>query len=173
MNDQTFLILFRLLHIGFGIVWAGSVLHITLFVIPAVKRSGHDGTMFWLQLSKPGYSVFMTIAAFISILSGFILLWKLSDHFERIWFTTLYAKIMSAGIVTSVIAFLIGIIVNGPATGRINRISTAILKSGNSPTDEQLQQLRTLQKRVFSATAIIAILLIIAVISMSIFRWVS
>ena len=168
MNDQTFLILFRLLHIGFGIIWAGSVFYIVSFVIPAVNRSGSEGIKFWLQLGRSGYAAFIRISAIISIVSGFLLLWKLSNHFERIWFTTLYAKIMSAGIITSIIAFLIDIIVNGPATARSNKIS-----ANQSATREQLQELNTLQKRIFSATTIIAVLLGVAIISMSIFRWVS
>jgi len=172
MGDQNFVILFRLLHIGFGIVWAGSILYITLFVFPAVKKSGQEGTRFWLQLSQTGYPIFMMLSAIISILSGFLLLWKLSNHFERIWFTTLYAKIMCAGIVTSVIAFLIGIIINRPAAIRISRINAATTKSGTL-TDEQMLELMTLQKKVFSATIIIAVLLVITIISMSIFRWVS
>src|SRR5215813_1980617 len=57
MNDQTFIILFRLLHIGFSIVWAGSVLYIVLFIIPAVKKSGADETRVWLQLNKTVYPV--------------------------------------------------------------------------------------------------------------------
>ena len=168
MNDQTFLILFRLLHIGFGIIWAGSVFYMVLFVIPTVKRSGSEGTTFWLQLGKSGYAVFIRVSAIISIVSGFMLLWKLSNHFERIWFTTLYAKIMIAGIVTSIIAFLIDSTINGPATARINKIS-----ANHSATHEHLQELNTLQKRVFSATILIAVLLGVAIISMSIFRWVS
>jgi len=172
MNDQTFIILFRLLHIGFGIVWAGSILYITLFVIPAVKKSGQEGTRFWLQLSKTGYPILLMMSALISILSGFLLLWKLSNHFERVWFTTLYAKILCAGIVTSIIAFLIGIIVNRQAAIRISRINAAVTKSG-SITAEQMRELITLQKKVFSAIIIIAVLLIVTIISMSIFRWVS
>lgn len=172
MNDQTFIILFRLLHIGFGIVWAGSILYITFFVMPAVKKSGQEGTKFWLQLSKTGYPIFIMLSALISILSGILLLWKLSNHFERVWFTTLYAKILCAGIVTSIIAFLIGIIINQPAAIRIGRINAAITKSG-SITSEQMRELITLQKKIFSATIIIAVLLVITIISMSIIRWVS
>jgi uncharacterized membrane protein len=173
MNDQTFLILFRLLHIGFGIVWTGGVLYIVFFIMPAVKKSGLEGTRFWLQLNRTGYPLFITMAALISIISGFMLLWKLSNHFERIWFMTLYAKIMCAGIITSIIAFIIDIIVIRTTTIRLNRLGTAIVNSGQPHNSEQLQELKTLQKRVFSATLLIAVLLIITIISMSIFRWVS
>jgi uncharacterized membrane protein len=173
MNDQTYLILFRLLHIACGVFWAGSVFYFTFFIIPAVKKPGPGGTTFLQQPGGTGFPKIIVLTAAITILSGVMLLWKLSNHFERIWFTTLYAKILSAGMVTSTIAFLVDVAVRRPASNRINRISAAIDKSGGAPTTEQLNELAALRKKIFTATKIIAVLLIITIISMSIFRYVS
>ena len=173
MNDQTYLILFRLLHIACGVFWAGSVFYFTFFIIPAVKKSGPAGTTFLQQLGRTGFPTVIVLTAVITIISGIMLLWKLSNHFERIWFTTLYAKILSVGMITSTIAFLVGFTVNRPASNRVNRISAAIDKSGAAPTTEQLNELMALRKKIFMGTQIIAVLLIITIISMSIFRYVS
>jgi hypothetical protein len=74
---------------------------------------------------------------------------------------------------TAIIAFIIGFTINRPAAGRMNRISTAIAKAGGPPTAEQMQELMALRKKLFTATNYIAILLVITVIAMSIFRYVS
>jgi hypothetical protein len=43
MSDQTYLLILRLLHIGCGISWAGTVIFVAFFIDPAVKSSGPDG----------------------------------------------------------------------------------------------------------------------------------
>lgn len=173
MNDQTFLIIFRLLHIGCGVFWAGSVIHFAYFVIPAVKKSGSEGTKYIQQLGRTGFPIAMVLSSVITIVAGVLLLWKLSNHFEKIWFTTLYAKILSVGMVTSIIAFLIGFTVNRPAADRVNRISAEIAKTGNPPSTDQMNELMALRDRIFKGTKVVAVLLIITIISMSIFRYVS
>src|SRR3954471_21083953 len=52
MSDQTYLLILRLLHIGCGITWAGTVIFVAFFLDPAVKSVGPDGTRFMQQLVK-------------------------------------------------------------------------------------------------------------------------
>ncbi|HET6993800.1 MAG TPA: hypothetical protein VFI06_02405, partial [Chitinophagaceae bacterium] len=87
MNETTYIIIFRLLHIICGVFWAGSVFYMTLFVIPAIKNSDSEGTKFIQQLAKTGYPVAAAITGIVTIISGLFLIWKFSNGFERIWFT--------------------------------------------------------------------------------------
>jgi uncharacterized membrane protein len=172
MSDQTYLLILRILHIGFGIFWAGSVFSFVLFIAKAVKASGPDGGKFMQQLGKTGYPIAVMITAIISILAGILLIAKLSAGFEPVWFSTAYAKVVTTGGVLAIIAFIIGFTINRPAAARIMAISNAIAKAGGPPTPGQIQELTNLRNRLFTGSNIIAVLLLFAVIAMSIFRYV-
>lgn len=173
MNDQTYMLILRILHVGFGIFWAGSVFYFTLFLIPALKSSGPEGMKFMQALGKTGYPTFLMIASVTSITAGILLIAKISGGFRPEWFSSLYAQIVTSGGVIAIIAFLIGISMNRPAAARIGRISETIAKQGTPPTPAQMAELGKMRQRIFNGTKYIAILLAISVITMSIFRYVS
>jgi hypothetical protein len=80
--------------------------------------------------------------------------------------------VLTAGAGLAFIAFIIGFTVNRPTAIRINKIGDAVARSAAPPTTEQVNELMILRKRMFTATNYIAILLTLAVISMSICRYV-
>lgn len=172
MSDQTYLLILRILHISCGVFWAGSVFSFVLFIAKAVKASGPEGGRFMQQLGKTGYPIAVMVAAIITILAGVLLIAKLSSGFQAAWFTTLYAQVLTAGGVLAIIAFIIGFTVNRPAAARINAIGDAIAKAGGPPTAEQIQELSSLRKKLFTGSNIIAVLLAVVVLAMSIFRYV-
>ena len=173
MSDQMYLLIFRLLHIVCGVFWAGSVFYTALFIIPAAKASGPEGTKFMQQLGKTKYPIFIMIAAIITIFAGLMIMWKLSGGFEPAWFSAPYAQVLSTGSILAIIAFIIGFTVNRPAAIRMEKIGKAVEQAGVAPTAEQMKELMMLRNRLFKATNFIAVLLAITVISMSIFRYVS
>ena len=172
MDDQKIILFLRLLHITFGVFWAGSVLNFALFVAPAIKASGPEGGKFMQQLGKTNYPIVIMVSAMITILSGILLIWKLSGGFEPAWFRSSYARVLTAGSGLAFIAFIIDFTVNRSTAIRINKIGDAVARSAASPTNEQVNELMALRKRMFTATNYIAILLTLAVISMSICRYV-
>jgi uncharacterized membrane protein len=172
MSDQTYMLILRILHIGLGVFWAGSVFSFALFITKAVKASGPEGGKFMQQLGKTGYPIAVMVAAIISILAGVLLIAKLSSGFHATWFTTPYAMVLTTGGVLAIIAFIIGFTVNRPAAARINALGSEIAKAGGPPTAEQLQQLASLRKKLFIGTNVIALLLGLVVLAMSIFRYV-
>lgn len=173
MSDQTYLLILRLLHIVFGVFWAGSAIYFALFIIPAVKASGPEGAKFMQQLSKTGFPIVIMISALITIIAGILLIWKLSGGFQSAWFSTSYAMVLTTGGGLAIISFLIGFTVNRPAANRLLKIGQTIAQQGAPPTAEQMQQLTAIRKRLFTASNIIAGLLILVVIAMSIFRYIS
>lgn len=173
MNDQIYMLVLRLLHICFGIFWAGSILYFALFIIPALKASGPEGVKFMQNLGKTGYPVAVMFSAIISIVAGILLIGKLSGGFQVEWFSSWYARILTCGGGVAIIAFIIGFTVNRPAASQINKISQAVAKQGSPPSAEQMEKLMALRKRIFTGTNYIAVLIAIVVITMSIFRYVS
>ena len=172
MSDLTYILILRVLHIGFGIFWAGSAIFFALYLMPSLKATGPEGVKFMQALGKSGYPIAAMISAVITIVAGFLLIWKLSAGFEPIWFKSWYARVLTSGATIALIAFIIGFSINRPSAARINKISTAIAAQGTGPTPEQMKELMSLRKKIFTATNYIAILLAVAIISMSIFRYV-
>jgi len=173
MNDQTYIIILRILHIGFGVFWAGTVIFFAFFLAPAIKATGPEGGKVIQQLGKSKYPIVIMIAALITITAGILLIGKLSNGFQSSWFTTTYSKVLTTGGALSIIAFILGFTINRPVAARINKIGNDIAKAGGPPTNEQMQQLMRLRKKLFTTTNYIAALLILTVIAMSIFRYVS
>ena len=172
MSDQTYIIILRLLHIGFGLFWAGSVLFFALFLMPSLKVAGPDGAKFMQALGRSGYPIAAMISAIITILSGFLLIWKLSAGFNAMWFQSWYARVLTTGASMAFIAFIIGFTINRPAATKMNKISMAITKQGTPPTPDQLNEMMALRKKIFTGTNYIAILLVLAIAGMSVFRYV-
>jgi hypothetical protein len=172
MSDQTYIVILRLLHIGFGLFWAGSALFFAMFLMPSLKASGPDGVKFMQALGRSGYPIAAMISAIITIISGFLLIWKLSAGFDPIWFKSWYARVLTTGASMAVIAFIIGFTVNRPCAAKMNKISMAISQQGTPPTPDQLNEIMALRKKLFMGTNYIALLLVIAVAGMSVFRYV-
>jgi uncharacterized membrane protein len=173
MDDQKIILILRLLHITFGVFWVGSVLNFALFVRPAIIAAGPAGSQFMQQFGKTSYPVVIVVSALITIITGLLLIWKLSNGFYSAWLHTTSAKVLTAGSGLAIVAFIIGFTVNRPTATRINKISEVIARSGAPPTNEQVNELLALRNRIFTATNYMAILLTLTVISMAIFRYVS
>jgi len=173
MNDQTYLLILRLLHIGCGISWAGTVIFVAFFLDPAVKAAGPDGVKFMQELAKTNrFPIVIMILAMITVLAGVLLIWKVSGGLEAVWLSTTNGQVLTAGGVLAIIAFLIGFSINRPVSFKMAKIGQAIASAGGPPTPAQLQELAMLAKRLSTASRIIAFLLIFAIVGMSIFRYI-
>ena len=172
MSDQTYIIILRLLHISFGMFWAGSALFFSLYLIPSLKAAGPDGAKFMQAFGRSGYPIAAMISAIITILSGFLLIWKLSGGFQAVWFHSWYARVLTTGASMAFVAFIVGFTINRPCAAKMNKIGVAIAKQGTPPTPEQLNEIMALRKKLFAGANIIAILLALAVAGMSVFRYV-
>ena len=172
MNDQTYLLILRLLHIGCGIFWAGAAIYIAFFIDPAVHAMGADGTRFMQQLARTNrFPIVILLSALITVVAGALLIWKLSGGLQSQWLSTRYGTVLTGGAVLAIVAFLIGFSINRPAGIRMAKIGKAVAAAGGPPTSAQIQELQMLGKRISVAGRIIAILLIFAVIGMSVFRY--
>jgi len=172
MSDLTYLIILRLIHIVCGIFWAGATIYLAVFIIPAVKASGAEGSKFMQQLSRTNrLPLVMMLAATLTVLAGILLIWKLSNGFESGFMGSEHGIVLSTGATFAIIAYLIGLTVNRPTVDKIAILGKAIAAQGAPPSTEQMQQLQILRKRLFTATNIVASLLAITVIAMSIVRY--
>ncbi len=169
---MEYLILLRLVHVVSAIFWAGSVMYLALFILPAVRALGPDGGKFMQQLSNTNkMPTVMTIAGTLTVLAGLLLIERLSGGFEGAWFGTPHGIVISTGATLAIIAYCIGIFVNRPTVEGIAAIGKATAEKGGPPSPEQMAELQKLRAKLFSAINMTAYLVLGAAIAMSIARY--
>jgi hypothetical protein len=173
MSQQTYVIVLLMLHICTGVFWAGATIYLAAFIAPAVKASGAEGTKFMQQLAKTNkLPVVMTLFATVNVICGILLLWKLSDGFQNHdWMVSRRGMILSMGGGLAIIAYLEGLLITRPTVLKVNKLGQAIAAAGGPPSPEQMQQLMAYRKKIFTANNVVAVLLAIAVIAMSVVKY--
>jgi uncharacterized membrane protein len=162
------LFVLRLLHIFSGVFWAGAVIYMASFVIPASADAGPAGGQFMQKLMARKVPVWMMVASIVNVLAGFRLMWILSG-FRGSWFTSPDGMSLTIGGAAAIIAIIYGMSVLRPASFRMAKLAQAI--GNNPPTPEQAAEAGALRKKLATGNKNVAILLSIAVICMSIAKY--
>jgi hypothetical protein len=161
----------RLLHIGTGVIWAGTAISFARFVEPTVNEIGQGGQAFMQTLERRGFSRFMTVVSVTGILSGAYLYWRVSGGLQAAWITSGFGLTLTVGALAAIVAFVFGPIFYIPAAKRIREISGSIGPTG--PTPEQRAELSAITQRLSRVGVWSAILLVIATLCMAGARYVS
>lgn len=151
------ILILRLLHIGTGVFWAGSLIYLAAFISPAVNAMGQEGGKFMQQLSRTNkLPVWMTAISFLNILTGVRLLWINIERGGTAWLTGHEGASFALGGLLGLGAFMIGMMVNRPAVSRMAEIGEAVAKAGGPPTPEQAQQLAFLRAKMQKGIRLVA-----------------
>jgi uncharacterized membrane protein len=169
---MEYLILLRLIHIVSAVFWAGAIMYLAWFIIPAVKALGPDGGKFMQQLSRTNkLPIVMLVAGAFTVVGGLLLINELSSGFQMQWFGTPHGIVISIGGTFAIIAYVLGLTINLPAVNRMAAIGKAAAASGAPPSAEQMQELQKLRNKMFATTNVMAGMVFIAAICMSIVRY--
>ncbi|MDB4913329.1 MAG: hypothetical protein JWM95_973 [Gemmatimonadetes bacterium] len=173
MSHST-LVLFRLIHIVVGVFWAGSIIFLAAFVLPAVTKAGPGGSSVMQQLmTVRKLPVYLMASVFITILSGIGLYWYDSAGFtSKVWLASPQARILGIGAILGIIVAIIGGTVNSPTAARLAKLGAQVQAAGGPPTSEQAAELQRLRNRLTSAVNIAAVMLIVIVACMAVARYI-
>jgi hypothetical protein len=160
----------RLLHIGAGVIWAGTAISFARFVEPTVTEIGASGQAFMQSLERRGFTRFVASVAVVGILAGFYLYWRVSGGLQQEWLKSGFGIVITAGSISALIAFALGPIFYIPAGNRIREISKAAGPSG--PTPGQRAELEALGRRLAAIGRWSALLLVFTVLCMAGARYV-
>ena len=172
MDNYYVLLIFRLLHICSGVFWAGTVLFMAIYIMPAANSLGADGGKFIQAVS--GTRRFPTVMAWvatINIIAGLALFDHFSEHFSADFISSNHGIIMSFGGLCAIAAMTIGMSVNKPTVNKVAALGKAIAQSGMPPTPEQQQQLGAMRKKLSWGLKLQAVLLGATVVAMSIMKY--
>jgi hypothetical protein len=163
---QIYLLVLRIIHIGFGVFWAGSGIFTAWFLAPAVKAAGPDGGKVMGKLSTATrWPIAISAASGLTVLSGILLY---VDQWADASKTPAGIGFAIGGFF-GLIAAIIGGAVLGRTSGQIVRLAQEIQASaGGPPPPEKLAEMGALQARMERFSNIGAIILTITVIMMAI-----
>jgi uncharacterized membrane protein len=168
-----FLLTLRIIHIACGVFWAGSILFLTFYVFPAVERSGPDGGKIMQAITGTNkFAQVLALTALLTILSGVLLIWKLSGGFTPDWFSTNYGLSLTTGGTFAIVAFVQGMAINRPGVARMEKIAKEIGSRGGPPSESERAEMMKIRNRIILSSRLMALWLSVAVITMAIARYV-
>ena len=118
------------------------------------------------------FSVFMSLAALFTALSGMLLYWPVSGHLSLDWITSGPGLTLTIGVVAGLVAFAMGFSVNGPTAKKISALGGEMQAAGGPPTPAQIGAMGALQERMRRAGVIEAIILAVAIAGMAMASYV-
>src|SRR5687768_7076227 len=99
-----YLIILRILHIAFGILWAGTALLMVFYIFPAVEKAGAEGGKIMQAITGTNkFPQVLTAAATITVVTGYLMMWQLSAGFTPAWFQSKYGMSLGMGGFTALI----------------------------------------------------------------------
>src|SRR5262245_30190568 len=105
-----------LLHVAFGIFWAGSAVVIGLFIVPSILDAGPAGGPVMVGIVKRRLPFVLTIAASLVVLTG-LRLYML--RFSLSWLMSLEGLVLTLGGLLGLGALGLGVFVQRPTASRL------------------------------------------------------
>jgi hypothetical protein len=165
---NVLMIILRLIHILGGVFWAGTGFFLAAAITPNVKAIGPEGGKFVSRLMGPGKgSMYMGIAGTLTLLSGSIMLWQVSGHFQPGWFVSPHGLVLSLGALAGIVAWFHGTLVIRRLNEQLGQLGQSIQNAEGPPSPETLDKMKQLQEKLFQQGGYAAILMSIAVAGMA------
>lgn len=166
------MVLLRLLHIVFGVFWAGAIFAMVLFVQPVVRASGPEGGRFMARMRERRFFDVLPVAAILTLLSGIELYRRLSAGFNPAWISSPYGMSLTIGGLAAIIAFVIGMFVMRRATLQILDLAQDAQRAAEGPArDAVMARLEPLRTRATLSARLVAALLLVSVVTMAVARY--
>ncbi len=146
--DLTMIVL-RLFHIFGAALWTGFAFFLAFFLVPAVELTGAAGTtVLRTMLTRTRFMMAMPLTGAMTIISGFILLWKDSTGFDPAWMGSKTGIVYSTAALLGVVAGMMGGHTGSMIGAKIAGISQAVDAAGGTVTAEQAAEFTALQRRL-------------------------
>ena len=173
MNSTYLFLIARFIHVVFGVVWAGALVFIAWFLLPAARTTGPAGVAFMQQLVRvQRVPTYLMIFMALTLLSGLSLMYLDFAAFGSVWAHTGPGRTFSLGGLLAILAAILGMFVNVPTAKKIGALSASIQATGAQPSPAQAAELSRLQNRLFRAGQAAAVLILLAVTCMGVARYI-
>lgn len=165
------LLILRIIHVVGAVLWAGTALFVSYFLLPAMGAAGPAAAPVMGALVKRRLFVIVPTVAVLTMLAGLRLLWLISDGYSAAYFASRSGMTYAIGTVASVVAFTIFMTVNRPALGKMGPLQQQMAQAAEAVRAPLVAQVNALRARTAAGSLAIAFLLVIATITMAIGRY--
>lgn len=160
----------RLIHVFSGVFWAGSVLFINLLLAPSVGAAGAPGIMVMRQLSERKYHQTVEGFAYLTVLSGFYLVWLHTRGMGGAWFGTGMGMGISIGMTAALISLVLGVAVVRPAIRQMLALAAEADAAGPDARPAVFARMLPVRSRLKGAGVANVLLLTTAILAMAVAR---
>jgi uncharacterized membrane protein len=167
------ILILRLIHILSGIMWVGSSMYTSFFLVPALSGSPAVMGQVVAGLQRRRVFLVLQIVAALTILSGLRLLWIVSAGFAESYMATGPGRTFSIGAAAAIVAAVLSFGVARPAMVRAGAIAASLATSA-TPTDRErlAPELDKLRRRATIASTLSVGFGLLAASAMAIARYV-
>jgi len=166
------LIVARVLHIGGGVFWAGTLFFLSRFLMPAIADAGPAGGQVMQALAKRGFTTALPVAAIITVLAGIYLMYRVSAGVDGVYMGSGSGITFSTGAAAALIAMAIGSTVVRGSVEKMLKLGPQLQSAPESERAALMAEMTALRQRGAGATRIVSVLLMITVFCMAIGRYV-
>ena len=173
MSGMPMFLLARFIHVVAGVAWAGALIFVGCFLLPAARATGPSGAAVMQQIVRvQRVPTFLMILMALTVLSGLSLFWLDMVAFGPAWVDTGPGRTFSIGAALAILTALLGMFVNVPTAKKMGALSALIQASGAQASVAQAAQLGRLQTRLYRAAQVATVLILLAVTCMGVARYV-
>lgn len=162
----------RLLHILTGVFWAGTIFFMAFYLEPSARAAGPDAAKVMGGIQKRGLMTVLPIMALLTILSGVDLYRRLSIGFNPAFLHSRIGLTYGIGGIASIVALTVGFFVMRSATMKAGQMAAQLPNVTDDTERQRMQgQIQQLKGRSRTALRTVAVLLVVAVTTMAIGRY--
>lgn len=163
------MVFMRILHIGFGFIWAGAALSVILILGRRLRELGADYQRPVMRVVARVIGPMLGISGIVTILVGLAMALRIAGSNHSLFTSTGWGWAIMVGFVVSVAGLISGIMLSN-AAGRAAALSES--NGEGSSTSADAMQLEELSARTAALGHVTAGLVFIGVLSMAVARFV-
>ncbi len=172
---NTYMLVFRIVHIVSGIFWVGSAFFVSVFLEPTITAVGPaGGPVMSHVMEKRKAGVIITGIAAFTVIGGLFLYWRdwhsMYASFGD-WIGSAFGGVLTVGAVCAIIAFFVGSGGIPPTINKMNALGKQMAESGGPPAPEQMAAMKGLQHRLKIIGRVDLALVTIAILCMATARY--
>lgn len=166
------MLLLRLLHIVLGALWVGIAVFLPFYLMPSLGEAGPESAgKVMAGLQKRNVPVLLPIAALLTLVSGFLLYWKVSAGFTPDFMGSPTGIALGTGGLLATVAFVIGVAVARPSMIRVATLSQQLRAASEADRPQLLATIEGLRRRGAVSGQVVAVLLLLTLALMAVARY--
>jgi uncharacterized membrane protein len=164
------IVFFRLVHIPAAILWAGGSAFTTFYLEPTVAKLGPDGGKLMAEFMRRKMSVYLALAATLTVVGGVVLYVKDAGG-VTLWLSTTTGVVFTIGAAAGIIAWALGASMIPRSIKQIMAIGQEMASAGGPPSGELMGRMHAAQERLKVLGRVDFAFVAIAVVAMATARY--